>query len=272
MTQLSPLADLEARLTPLRSRLLEHEIYTQIGSVRQLQAFMEHHVFAVWDFMSLLKALQTKICCNTVPWLPPKNRLACRLVNEIVLAEESDIDSAGNFASHFDQYCQAMQHAGADTSCIGHFISRLQNGVSVKQALFDPLVPGPAREFVLSSFTIIDSDDSIALAGAFTYGREELLPRLFQRIVDELSRDQEDSLTAFRYYLHRHVELDGDNHGPMAKQMLSSLCGHDEKKWQRVEQAALSSLEARIALWDGFSVTLKSKSPSSESPGPLPKI
>ena len=207
MTRSAHTTALRAKLAPLRSRLMDHKVYTQIGSIDQLRGFMEHHVFAVWDFMSLLKALQAKLCCNSVPWLPSPNQQACRLINEIVLAEESDTNSAGTFASHFEQYYSAMKNAGANTSCIDNFISELRNGASINQALSDPMIPAAAKEFVTSSFAVIDSNDTLAIAAAFTYGREELLPQLFQRIVDELSENRTASLDDFRYYLHRHVEL-----------------------------------------------------------------
>ncbi|MCP4189663.1 MAG: DUF3050 domain-containing protein [Planctomycetaceae bacterium] len=265
MTRSAHTTALRAKLAPLRSRLMDHKVYTQIGSIDQLRGFMEHHVFAVWDFMSLLKALQAKLCCNSVPWLPSPNQQACRLINEIVLAEESDTNSAGTFASHFEQYYSAMKNAGANTSCIDNFISELRNGASINQALSDPMIPAAAKEFVTSSFAVIDSNDTLAIAAAFTYGREELLPQLFQRIVDELSENRTASLDDFRYYLHRHVELDGDEHGPMAEQMILSLCGEDNEKWQRIEDAAACSMKARIALWDGFSSTLDPENSASLS-------
>jgi hypothetical protein len=84
------LQHIHERLQPLKAALLNHSIYQEIDRSDSLRLFMEHHVFAVWDFMSLLKALQCRLCCVEVPWLPAADSLSSRLVNEIVLAEESD--------------------------------------------------------------------------------------------------------------------------------------------------------------------------------------
>ena len=99
---MKPLHNIHARLAPLRKTLFEHPIYARIDCVDALHIFMQHHVFAVWDFMSLLKTLQQRLSYTHVPWLPPMDRQGCRLVNEIVLAEESDQDGRGGFASHFE--------------------------------------------------------------------------------------------------------------------------------------------------------------------------
>ena len=113
-------------LNPLRDQLLDHPIYRRIRTIDGVQTFMEHHVFAVWDFMSLLKALQQRLCCVSVPWLPPANAFAARLINEIVLAEETDVGPEGVPASHFDLYLDAMRQAGADDGPVLAFFERLR--------------------------------------------------------------------------------------------------------------------------------------------------
>jgi hypothetical protein len=110
---------IQERLTPLKAALLTHSIYQEIDRPDSLRLFMEHHVFAVWDFMSLLKALQRRLCCVEVPWLPAADPLGSRLVNEIVLAEESDDDGQGGFASHFELYRRAMKRCGANSPPAG---------------------------------------------------------------------------------------------------------------------------------------------------------
>src|SRR2546425_11084063 len=106
------------RTVGLLRMLLEEEI----DRLDSLRLFMEHHAFAVWDFMSLLKALQRRLCCVEVPWLPAVDPLGSRLVNEIVLAEESDDDGRGGFASHFDLYHRAMTRCGANSAPIDGFL------------------------------------------------------------------------------------------------------------------------------------------------------
>src|SRR5882757_7152683 len=99
----SELERLRAFIQPTRQALLDHRIYCQIRGLDGLRLFMEHHVFAVWDFMSLLKALQQRICCVDVPWIPSSTSFTCRLVNEIVLGEESGEDGEGGYARHFER-------------------------------------------------------------------------------------------------------------------------------------------------------------------------
>ena len=45
--------DIEQELSSLRNNLNSHDIYQSLKSIKDVQIFMENHVFAVWDFMSL---------------------------------------------------------------------------------------------------------------------------------------------------------------------------------------------------------------------------
>lgn len=248
---------LQERLTPIREALLNHPVYRGIDRLDSLRLFMEHHVFAVWDFMSLLKKLQRHLCCIEVPWLPVGDPISCRLINEIVLAEESDEDGHGGFNSHFGLYCRAMIRCGANTRPIDAFVAELRQGKTVAAALESADAPDCARRFVRETFQIIDGGNLCAIASAFTFGREDLLPDVFQRIVDELNREAGGGLEDFNYYLNRHISLDGDEHGPMAHRLLSSLCGSDESRWRAAERAAVDCLEARLVLWDRIGDMLK---------------
>ena len=240
------------RLRPLREALLAHPVYLEINSLDALRTLLEHHVYAVWDFMSLLKELQRRLCCVEVPWRPAVNAANCRLINEIVLAEESDEDSRGGFVSHFEMYRNAMIGCLADTTRIDSLLKFLKGGQSLSEAMLACGAPESACRFVLHTFRIIDSGSVCAIASAFTFGREDLLPDVFQRIVDELNLEAHGGLEDFKYYLARHIGLDGDEHGPMAARLLQSLCGDDDGKWDLAEQAAVGSLEARKMLWDGI--------------------
>lgn len=249
---LNQLQKIEQRLTPLKDALVNHCIYGEIDRIDALRIFMEHHVFAVWDFMSLLKVLQRRLCCVEVPWLPAADSQGCRFINEIVLAEESDIDARGRYASHFELYHGSMKQCGANTAGIDGFLSDLRNGTDLLTAFESPEVPEAARRFVQQTFRIIETGNLCEVASAFTFGREDLLPDVFQRIVDELNTQAGGRLEDFKYYLERHIGLDGDEHGPMATRLLQSLCGADDALWEMAEQAAVDCLIARKELWDGI--------------------
>jgi len=248
---------LRRRLTHLKDALLGHPVYREINSLGALRRFMEHHVFAVWDFMSLLKALQRSLCCVEVPWVPTPDPRATRFVNEIVLAEESDEDGQGGFLSHFGLYLRSMARCGADTTAIDGLLEELRKGSPVPTALAAVGVPACVGRFVRQTFDLIEGGRLWSLASAFTFGREDLLPALFQRIVDELDVEAGGGLEDFRYYLRRHIGLDGGEHGPMAVRLVASVCGTDEARWQAAEEAAVTALQARRDLWDAVHATMR---------------
>jgi Protein of unknown function (DUF3050) len=248
---MSRLAEVIESTAATRERLISHPIYASIRTPEALCVFLEHHVFAVWDFMTLLKALQRNLSCVEVPWVPTSNREARRLVNEIVLAEESDEDGQGRHASHFELYLDAMTQARANRSPIEEFIRAIRAGETVGSALETSNTPAPARKFVQTTWGCVESGSIAAVAAAFTLGREELIPDLFRGLVAALDDREPGRLGLFRHYLDRHVDLDGDEHGPMSLRMLESVCGDDSTRWRDARFAATVALEARLALWDG---------------------
>lgn len=250
MALLPRIEQLTQTIEPHRRELLNHAIYERLNSLDALRRFMEHHIYAVWDFMSLLKALQRQLSCVNVPWVPVANASHARLINEIVLAEESDEDGSGRFASHFELYHRSMVHCGADTQGIDALLSQLRSGADFECAITAARMPDSARQFVRCTMSIIASQDPCRIAAAFTFGREDLLPDVFQQIVEKLDADDHRRLSPFQYYLNRHIELDGDEHGPMAQRLVIELCGNDEVQWKKAEQAAIDSLIARKKLWD----------------------
>lgn len=241
---------LQQSIQPWRDQLIGHRLYGRLDSVASLRVFMEHHVFAVWDFMSLLKALQRRLTCLSVPWRPASDAFACRLINEIVLAEESDLTPEGSPASHFELYLTAMQQAGAQTGTLHRFLEGLDAGSDIQSAFEAADVPPAVRQFVTTTFRIIESDDVCQIAAAFTFGREELLPDVFQQIVERLNDEADGRLNDLEYYLRRHIELDGDEHGAMARQLMEQLCGDRADRWQAAEVSAKQTLRARLDLWD----------------------
>jgi hypothetical protein len=255
---LARLAHIQKRLLPLRSALLEHHLYTRLDSADALRRFMEHHVFAVWDFMSLLKALQRRYMGVYVPWTPAANATIARFINEIVIGEETDEDGRGGFASHFELYRRAMAQFGADRRPIDALNQSIHVGGDWRAELANPSISAPARQFVRSTFEIIESSDPVAMLAEFTFGREDLLPDVFQQIVNRLHLESSGGLAEFQYYLQRHIGLDGDEHGPMAHRLVELVCGDSEESWHTVEATAVKALQARLMFWDGIAAALSS--------------
>jgi hypothetical protein len=243
---------LQEAIQPYRQQLLQHSLYSRLDSLPALQKLMEQHAFAVFDFMSLLKALQRELTSITVPWLPSTCPIGARLVNEIVLGEETDEDGAGGFASHFELYHRSMQACGASTEAIDRFTEKLREGRDWRAALEAAGTTSGVQVFLSETFRVIESGDVVAMAASFTFGREDLLPDVFVKLVEELDRQTGGDLAPLRYYLQRHIELDGDEHGPMAHRLLQVLCGDRPTAWEVATQAAVSALKARLVLWDSI--------------------
>lgn len=251
LTKANPfLADLQAAIAPLRTELQTHPVYNRLRTLADVQAFMQQHVFAVWDFMSLLKWLQAHLTCAQVPWLPTADPLSRRLINEIVLAEESDEDGAGGFASHLELYLAAMKQCSASTLEFERFVEQVKSGASIERALQLAEVPSGAANFVRGTFRLLDSQAPHAIAAGFALGREDLIPGMFRELISDIDARLPGKLTKFRDYLQRHVELDEEHHTPLALRMLCQLCGEDPKLWQEAQVAVKRCFQDRLALWD----------------------
>lgn len=243
-----------------KNLLLQHSLYKKVQTIEDLQCFMENHIYAVWDFMSLLKALQSKLTCTTTPWFATQNPETRYLINEIVLAEESDLTIDGNRSSHYEMYIEAMKASGANTSGIEDFLSEvdsLQNiFVAIKTSTLHPNI----KAFLDFTFRVIEEGKSHEIAAAFTFGREDLIPSMFTEILKNFQANfPETDLSKLIYYFERHIELDTDEHGPMAMKMITELCGTDDQKWSDVEEVSKLALEKRIGLWDAIEETIMMK-------------
>ncbi len=249
--RIPPIDDLQDSLRSLREQLVKHRLYVQMKTPADVGIFMAHHVFAVWDFMSLLKALQLRLTCVTIPWVPQGDPHARRLINEIVLDEESDDNGEGGYASHFELYRAAMAQSGANASGIDDFLDRLGRGDPFYEAFERARVPEAAQISVRATWDILGSKSTHSIAAAFTFGREDLIPDMFRALVLDLDERCPNQLGLLRYYLERHIQLDEEHHTPLARRMVAALCETDQKKWQEAQEAAQTALHARIALWDG---------------------
>lgn len=236
---------------PLRQQIINHKVYSIIHDVNDLKIFMQYHIFAVWDFMSLLKALQNNLTCTSVPWFPKGLADTRHLINEIVLGEESDVDSFGNRKSHFELYLEAMHQCGAGTVQIEKFIATLKETADFDLSFTVSEVPKEIRDFVDFTFKIIGSNKDYLQSAIFTFGREDLIPGMFHSIVNDIYKNFPDSISVFKYYLERHIEIDGDHHSHLALQMTSNLCGSNEQFWKEAEEATIEALQKRIDLWNG---------------------
>lgn len=250
---------IEKELEPLRLQLNTHPLYSALSSIDDIQLFMEQHVFAVWDFMSLLKALQTQLTTTHLPWVPVQNPATARFINEIVLGEESDINELGEPKSHYEMYLDAMQQIGANTVQIDTFLNYIRRGSSIDNALEMANVDDPTQQFVKFSFEIISTNQAHKIASAFTFGREDVIPDMFFQIINQSkTKGNSESYSKLSYYLNRHIELDGDEHGPLSLRMIEELCGTDDSKWNETLEVAKQSLQHRILLWDHITNLIQS--------------
>ncbi|MFY7733919.1 MAG: DUF3050 domain-containing protein [Bacteroidia bacterium] len=260
------LNNLKADIEPLRQELINHSLYKKITTMEHLKVFMEHHIFAVWDFMSLLKSLQQHLTCVQTPWFPTGTADTRYLINEIVLGEESDVDEKGNRISHFELYLQAMVQADCNTNSIKHFINHISNRAHVNDALVLANVNNGASYFVQNTFKTIATQNPAILSAVFTFGREDLIPDMFLSLINELKKQFPNKLDILQYYIERHIEVDGGHHSHLAYQMTENLCGTDSAKWAEATMYIKDSLQARINLWNAIEESIQNLSVTHINP------
>jgi Protein of unknown function (DUF3050) len=249
------ISDYAGDMGSIRQRMVEHPVFAAIGDVHSLRIFMEAHVFAVWDFMSLVKRLQRDLTCVEVPWLPPRDRQAAQLINQIVLGEETDVGPSGEPVSHLELYLGAMREVGANTAGFELFQTALAKGATLEEAFDHAAVAPFICEFTGYTLQIASRAPLLAVMASFFHGREDVIPRMFTNLLEKwhISADQ---APMFVYYLKRHIEVDSDQHGPAAKAILAAATADDPRREFEVLSAARQSIEARIRLWDGLLTSL----------------
>lgn len=244
---MNSIAELRSHIQPSVDRLIHHSVYENLKSIDDVKFFMQYHAFAVWDFMSLVKALQMHFAPTNLPWFTPQNMDVARFINEIVLSEESDIDSDGNYSSHYAMYLNAMREVGANTEPIEAFVQELRDGAPLFETIAEMNFPVELKQFLKFTFETIESRDIHKIAAVFTFGREDIIPEMFLQVLN--NSDELQNAPKFRYYLERHIDLDGDEHGPMALKLMEIVCGQDKDKWLEAAEYAKRAIQLRINLW-----------------------
>jgi hypothetical protein len=244
--------NLKEKIQSARTQLLAHKVYTQINDLSGLQKFSQFHVFAVWDFMSLLKSLQIGLTSVSIPWMPVGDANTRFLINEIVLGEESDVDENDERISHFELYIKAMRQMGASTSLIDALLDDIKSGKAIIPAINDSTLPSGVKQFLAFTFDIAQNAPLHVKAAVFTFGREDLIPDMFTKILNDIYAAYPEKVSIFKYYIERHIEVDGGHHSHLALAMVSELCGNDESKWEAAASASLQSLQVRHLLWDAI--------------------
>ena len=256
---------IEGKIKSHRDKLLNHRLYSNIERIEDLQIFTENHIYAVWDFMSLLKALQIKLTCTKTPWVPNNNSQTAYLINEIVLAEETDVNQLGERKSHYELYIDAMIDIGAKIEFPTKNINEIASSKNVFASIDNLELHKNIKEFLRFTFSVIEEGKPHKIAAIFTFGRENLIPNMFNEILREFEKNIKDKdISKLIYYFERHIELDEDEHGPMALEMVSMLAENDTKKWDEIEKISIEALEKRILLWDAINDQLEKKSWSGE--------
>jgi hypothetical protein len=246
----------------LKRKLDRHPVYGAVRNIDDLRRFMEHHIYSVWDFMSLLKYLQRDLANASVPWIPTGDVAATaaqRFINEIVLGEETDEglpDAKGKptFISHFDLYLGAMEEVGANTAPVKAFLKSVQRN-GIEKALKTAKIPEPARRFMQTTFGFIGTEKTHIVAAAFALGREQVIPGMFRALLADMNISKKKA-PLFYYYLERHIHLDDELHGPLSLQLLGHLCKGSDAKLRVASKAGGAAIEARIAFWDGVHAVL----------------
>lgn len=248
--------DTSGHLRSLRSQLLTHPLYRSVDTQPKLKIFMESHVPAVWDFMTLLKTLQRSLTCTDPIWTPPKNITSARFINSIVLGEETDEIKKGIYSSHYDLYLRAMRDVGARTQSMKKFVQSIERGTDPMTALRDSKFPDHCKVFVSHTLQTIRKPLP-CVASTFYFGREDPIPQMFDQILKKLPEDKNHQYRQLRMYLERHIQVDAEDHGPLSLKLLEEVAENKEENWKQIIDSGISAIDHRIKLWDGILKDIK---------------
>lgn len=257
------LAKVSKNLVPHQEKLFKHELYAKIKNQDETRIFMSNHIYAVWDFMSLLKTLQRHFTCVNIPWIPKQSPELCHFINEIVLGEECDnlgTHDAGQAISHYELYLKAMDEVKADKSGIEHLLKLQMDGYSWRKAIKEnknqfctngSIISDVTLDFVEKTLNLCEKAPPHVIASCFLYGREDPIPKMFQNILNNLE-EKNIFCPNLKLYLARHIEVDSGSHSILAEKMIVNICGDDQEKWDEAEEFAIKSINERARLWDGI--------------------
>ena len=248
-----------AFIESFRVKLEAHPIYAAVQTPDDLRVFMQHHIYSVWDFMSLIKFLQNEVAPARWPWTPRGDASVARFINELVLEEESDIALPGRegHTSHFELYLQAMREIGADADTPQRFAD-IVAGQGIDAAFASGLMPAPSLAFTRTTFGFLAGGKPHCVAAALALGREHVIPAMFRAFLSRMSVS-EIQAPSFHYYLNRHIHLDEDFHAPLSLRLLAGLCDNQSLRWHEAEAAADLAVTARLQFWDGVMQALPSQ-------------
>ena len=261
--QLSRLAAIETRIAPLRKRLRQHRIYESLKSLDDVRRFMEVHVFALWDFMHLVKCLH-RAPSTAEATCPPKKRFkksagVQSLVDEMVQNYANDLNERGERMATFRMYLDAMEQLGAETKCVASFLGDCGDCGDLRAGDLGPVVgpsllscraPRGAADFTAYTCQVIDSSKDHKVAASLVFGRQSLIVDALLRALGEVERREGTRVDKFRFLLSKYKSLYANNWPALSYQVLVELCGYSDEKWKEAEEAAVGALKARIALWD----------------------
>jgi hypothetical protein len=248
----------DCNVNAIRDCMVRHPVFAEIRDINSLRIFMEAHVFAVWDFMSLVKRLQRDLTCVALPWLPPRDRRAAQLINQIVLGEETDISPSGEPISHLELYLAAMREVGANSKNFELFKSALASGAPLETAFDCAAAPAFVRDFTTYTLEVAREAPLPVVMASLFLGREEVVPAMFSSLLKGWCVDAARA-PMFVYYLERHIKVDGGEHVPAARAILDDAIGGNPRWRVKVLTAAHESIQARIGFWDGLLGSLRNR-------------
>ena len=236
------------KLDELKQKITAHPLFANKLEPKQICKFMESHIFAVWGFMSILKSLQKMITPNNLPWMPNKNTKngLVNFVNEIILCEESDYIEGIGFISHFEIYLLAMKNMDAKTDQLDKLISIISSKGYDEKYLDNIDATAEVKSFLKHDLEVSMNGTLPEIVGAFTLGREKVIPNMFGYILPAIK--ETSSSKYLITYLERHIDIDGDRHGPLSMKLLNASC--DRKQLSLAYATAIKSLELRLLVWD----------------------